>query len=120
MEREHHELLLCLAYLYLTAGRERRALALALVAETLAPDEPDLLRLLAHTLVENDQPGRALEILARLERIEGPSQGLLLLRSRALHRVGRRAEARQVFRTYVDGNGIPRPDDARHPLQATA
>lgn len=102
MDRDQHELLLSLAFLYLTAGRERRSLALALVAEILAPDDPDVLRMLAHTLIENGQPERAIEILSKLERIQGVQHGALLLRSRALHRLGRRSEARHVFRQYVD------------------
>ena len=109
MEQDAHELLLCLSFLYLTAGRERRALALALVAESLAPDDPGMLRMLAHTLIENNQAARALEVLAKLERTEGRSPGVLLLRSRALHRNGHRIEARRVFRDYVDSSGIQLP-----------
>ena len=120
MEPEQHELLLSLAYLYLTAGRERRALALALVAESLAPEEEDVLRMLAHTLIENGQPDRAMEALAKLERRHGSTPGILLLRSRALHRLGRRAEARHVFRLYVDRAGGSDRDGAALPLAIPA
>ncbi len=102
MDRDQRELLLCLAYLYLTAGRDSRALALLEVVEHAAPDDPELLRVLGHTLVETDDPARAIEVLDRLERIEGDSPGLLLLRSRALHRLGRREQAQLLFQAYVD------------------
>ncbi len=102
MDRDQRELLLCLAYLYLTAGQDTRALALLEVVEHAAPDDPELLRVLGHTLVETDDPARAIEVLDRLERIEGDSPGLLLLRSRALHRLGYREQAQSLFQAYVD------------------
>jgi type III secretion protein Y len=102
MDRDQRDLLLCLAYLYLTAGREHRALALLDVVEQAAPADPAMLRMLAHTLIETDDPGRAVDLLDRLEQIEGDSPGLLLLRSRALHRLGRRAEAQAIFQVFVE------------------
>jgi len=102
MDQDQRELLLSLAYIYICGGREWRALPLLLLVTAENPDDCVCLRLLAHIYTVVDRAELALVVLDRVERLMGESvQGDDLLRARALHRLGRSEEARQVFRKYV-------------------
>lgn len=102
MSGAQRELLLALAYIYTACGQPRRALALLAPVERAAPDDPALLRLLSHAHAEAGQGGRALDAAERLARVEAPgAAGPRLLRSRALHALGRAEEARACFDAFA-------------------
>jgi type III secretion protein Y len=87
--------------LYRRGGQSRRGLVMLLIAVHLSPDDPALLHSLATAFTDDGQAERALGALDRLKDLEGESPGLLLLRSRALWRVGRQDDARRCFKDYL-------------------
>lgn len=100
-EQDSVELLKGMGDLYRRTGQPQRGLVMLLIAVQLAPKDPVLLRSLAMAFTDSGQPDRALGALDRLHDVEGPSAGLLLLRSRALWGAGRSDEARQCFKLYL-------------------
>ena len=95
------DLLHGLGYVYGRHGQTKRALVLQLIAARLAPDDPGILRTLAHTFLLDGAPDRALAIIGRLDTMAGADDpGLQLLKSRALWAAGRQAEARDAFRLF--------------------
>lgn len=95
-----------LGHLYGLYGHTKRALALQLLAARLAPDDAGVLRTLAHTFLIDGSPEGALRIIDRLQSMnetEGPA--VELLRSRALWASGRHAEARALFRDFLQLRG---------------
>ncbi len=103
LDREQRDLLIALSYLYLACGQEVRALPLLRLMEHDDGDDPQMLRALAHALTAERRSDQALAVIDRLEALEGAGGQceLILLRSRALHAAGRRAEAREWFARYV-------------------
>lgn len=102
MDQNQRDLLLSLAYLYVCADREWRALPLLLLVTAENPDDCPCLRLLAHVYTTVGRPELALVVLDRIASVgEAAEDGDHLLRARALHRLGRIAEARSSFRAYV-------------------
>lgn len=102
--RERHdsiELLKGLGDLYRRGGQPQRALVMLLIAAQMAPSDTTLLRYLAMAFTDSGDATRALNAIDRLLALEGESSGLLLLRSHALWRGGRRDEARQCFKRYL-------------------
>lgn len=98
MDAEQRDLLLSMAFLYIACGRERRALPLLLLVTAEVPDDRECLRALAHAYTATERGELALVVLDRLETLEDPeSRGLLLLRARTLHQLGRLDEARRCF-----------------------
>lgn len=105
MTPDQQDLLKALAFLYLRHGQNRRALTLALLAAKHAPDDVGVLRTLAYAFIANNAPEEALEVIERLEArdfAEGADQGRRLLKARALLHAGRRVEARNVFKQFVE------------------
>lgn len=101
--RHAADLLHSLGYLYCQHGRERRGLALLLIAARMSPDDPGVLRTLAIAFVATGAGARALAAIERIADLEGGvSPTLALLRSRALWESGHRIEARQAFRDYLN------------------
>lgn len=103
MDCEQRDLLVSLSYLYLACGQEIRALPLLSLLERDNGDDPEVLRALAHALTTQGMCDRALEVIERVQALEGGSGSgeVLLLRARALHAAGRRVEARACFAGFV-------------------
>jgi Flp pilus assembly protein TadD len=104
MRTETAELLHCLGYVYLRQGQLRRAAVLLMLA---ARDDPSaaLLRTLALALIGCNLGEQAMQVLDRAEQLDPAGASLPLnrvLRARALLALGRREEARVVFRTVRD------------------
>lgn len=96
-------LLHALGYLYGCHGQTKRALVLQLIAARLAPNDAGILRSLAYTFLMDGAPDRALTVIERLRSMEdGDHPALDLLKSRALWESGDHAEARRVFRDFVE------------------
>nr|WP_314576638.1 tetratricopeptide repeat protein [uncultured Pseudomonas sp.] len=95
------ELLKGLGELYRRGGQVQRGLVMLLIAVHVAPEDPGLLRRLIIAFTETGQSDRALSALDRLTQIEGESEDLMLLRSRALWRAGRIEDARACFIGYL-------------------
>jgi type III secretion protein Y len=100
-DRECVELLNGLGDLYRRTGQPQRGLVMLLIAIQLAPRDPALLHSLVLAFTDSGDADRALAALDRLVDEQGDSASLLLLRSRALWKGGRKAEARQVFKAYL-------------------
>lgn len=100
-DRECVELLSGLGDLYRRTGQPRRGLVMLLIAVQLAPRDPGLLHSLVLAFTDSGDIERALAALDRLVDEQGDSASLLLLRSRALWKGGRKAEARQTFKAYL-------------------
>ena len=103
LDREQRDLLISLSYLYLACGQEIRALPLLWLLERDNGNDPEVLRALAHALTAECMCDQALKVIDRVEALEGAggSGEVLLLRSRALHAAGQRAEARACFTAFV-------------------
>lgn len=99
--RDSIELLKGMGQRYRRSGQAQRALVMLLIAAHLAPDDGPLLHSLALAFTDSGDSARALTALDRLQRLEGESAPLLLLRSRALWRAAQRDEARQCFKDYL-------------------
>src|SRR5262245_63008626 len=100
------QLLHGLGYLYGRYGQPKRALVLLLIAARIAPDDVGVLRTLAHVFLLDGAPRRAAAVLDRLAGLDGAEHPVLdLLRVLVLWECGRRPEARQAFRRYLDGRG---------------
>ena len=98
MDAEQRDLLLSMAFVYLSCSRERRALPLLLLVHEALPADEDALRALAHAYTAVGRGDRALTVLDRFAETErGPDEVVLLLRSRALHQQNRLAEAQACF-----------------------
>ncbi|WP_246666194.1 hypothetical protein [Aquamicrobium sp. LC103] len=77
-------------------------MAYLLIAIQLSPDNPRILRTLAHLLILDRQADRALTTISRLERLEGADHpALALMKSRALLVAGEAEEARRSFRSFL-------------------
>ncbi|MGI4939312.1 MAG: hypothetical protein ACRYHQ_01865 [Janthinobacterium lividum] len=100
MDAEQRDLLLSIAFLHLTCGRERRALPLLLLVAANNPDDPDCLRALAHAYTATSRGELALVVLDRLDVGAGEAGTVALLRARALHQAGRLDEARACFAVF--------------------
>ena len=86
---------------YRRSGQAQRALVMLLIAAHLAPADAPLLHALALAFTDSGNTQRALAALDRLQRLEGESASLLLLRSRALWRAAQHDQARQCFQHYL-------------------
>ena len=107
-ERDASELLHALGYLYSNHGQTQRGLVLLLIAARIAPNDPAILRTLAHALTADGYGERALAVLDRLAALEHEHPSTLqLLRSRALWASGDKVEARRCFRQYVETRDRP-------------
>ncbi|MFB0874361.1 MULTISPECIES: hypothetical protein [unclassified Sphingobium] len=94
-------------YLCLRAGNRKRALALLLIAQRVAPDDPALLRALAGAFIANDAPRQAIGAIERLARIEGRTpDGVGVLLAHALWSAGDVVAARTMFRQYLASRKI--------------
>ena len=97
------QLLQVLGHVYASHGQTKRAIALQMIAAWLTPDDPALLRTLAHTFLLDGAPDKALPVIERLRAIEGDDHpGLSLMRSRALKAAGQDQEAREAFLKFID------------------
>jgi type III secretion protein Y len=95
------ELLHGLGYVYSRHGQTKRALVMQLIAARITPNDPGVLRTLAHTFMLDGAPDRAIAIIQRLEAMDGADDpALQLLKSRVLWAAGRQAESREAFRLY--------------------
>ncbi|MET4519721.1 histidine kinase [Bradyrhizobium sp. I1.7.5] len=102
------ELLCALSYVHLACGSSAESLALLRVVAHERSQNVDLLRILAYALVSEGSGHEALTVLDRLDTFDGqPSSRLplMLLRSHALRKSGRMAEARATFARYVSLRG---------------
>lgn len=96
------QLLHILGYLYGCHGQVKRGAAYLLIAAQLSPLNAPILRTLAHVLILDGEPEKALATIARLETLEGMDHPTLaLLKSRALRASGRTEEARHLFRDFL-------------------
>ncbi|MET4331413.1 Flp pilus assembly protein TadD [Bradyrhizobium sp. i1.15.2] len=102
------ELLCALSYVHLACGNSAESLALLRFVAHERSQNVDLLRILAYALVSEGSGHEALAVLDRLDTLDGqPSSRLplMLLRSHALRKSGRMAEARATFARYVSLRG---------------
>lgn len=91
-----------LGHLYGCHGQARRGAVYLLIAAQLSPEDPGVLRTLAHLLILDGEADKALATIARLETLEGMQHPTLhLLKSRALLVAGRKTEAREAFRRFL-------------------
>lgn len=104
-DRESVELLHMLGHLYVKSGETRRGLVLLLIATHLAPEHAGILHTLIRAFIAVGDTRRALDAIESLERLQGESPTLALLRSRALWSDGQRDEARRLFRGYLQQRG---------------
>ncbi len=105
MTSEQKDLLHALAFLYLRHGQNRRALSLIMLAARRAPNDVGLMRTLAYAFIANGAAKEALDVIERLERADkagGADRMRCLLKARALLHAGRLAEARALFRKFVE------------------
>ncbi|MCT7376847.1 tetratricopeptide repeat protein [Chelativorans salis] len=104
--RDAVQLLHTLGYLYGSHGQVKRGVAYLLIAVQLSPDDPGLLRTLAHLLVRDGDAEKALATIDRLETMDDMAShpALALLKSRALLLSGRMEEARRTFQTFLAGS----------------
>lgn len=100
-DRECVELLNGLGDLYRRTGQPQRGLVMLLIAIQLAPRDTDLLHSLVLAFTDSGDCDRALAALDRLVDQQGDSANLMLLRSRALWKGGRKDEARRCFKGYL-------------------
>ncbi|MCJ2371993.1 tetratricopeptide repeat protein [Pseudomonas sp. RGM 3321] len=101
-DRECIELLHGMGDLYRRSGQPQRALVMLLIAIQLAPTNSALLHSLVLAFTDSGDTDRAIAALDRLVEQQGESAALLLLRSRALWKAGRKDDARQCFRRYLE------------------
>ncbi|TWH00087.1 type III secretion protein Y [Mesorhizobium sp. J18] len=101
--RDTVQLLHILGHLYGCHGQIKRGVVYLLIAVQLAPDNPAILRTLAHLLTLDGEADKALATIARLEAIDDTEQQpvLALLKSRALLKAGRTEDARRSFREFL-------------------
>ncbi len=105
--RDTVQLMHMLGYLYGCHGQAKRGAAYLLIAAQLAPEDAGVLRTLAHLLILDGEPEKALAAIGKLETIDGDDHpGLTLLKSRALLAAGRPSEARQSFRRFLDNQMV--------------
>lgn len=104
--RDAVQLLHILGYLYGNHGQVKRGVTYLLIAVQLSPDDPGLLRTLAHLLIRDGDADKALATIDRLETIDAMAShpALALLKSQALLLGGRTQEARRSFRDFLAGN----------------
>lgn len=96
------QLLHGLGFIYANHGQTKRALVLQLIASYLDPGNKPVLRTLAHTFLDDNSPGRALAVIARLRALNEDNPSLDLLQSKALLMDGQEIEARRVFRDFLE------------------
>jgi type III secretion protein Y len=104
------QLLHALGFIYANHGQTKRALVLQMLASRLEPENRGVLRTLAYTFLSDGAPGHALAVIARLRALNEDDPSLDLLHSRALWEAGQRAEARRVFRNFLQrrhGDDLP-------------
>lgn len=87
--------------LYMQGSQKRRGLVMLLLAHRMTPDDPQLLHCLSEAFITERNGARALGVLAELENLEGDSDLLRLLKSRALWVNGEHDAARQLFNDYL-------------------
>ncbi|MHC8326687.1 type III secretion apparatus assembly chaperone SctY [Pseudomonas sp. LB1P83] len=104
-EHDCVDLLRGMGELYQRSGQPKRALVMLLIAVQMAPNDALLLRNLAIAFTDSGDTERAFSVLDRLAEQESESPELLLLRSRALWRGGRKTEAQQCFKRYLATRG---------------
>lgn len=100
-DQEAAELLHMLGHLYVKSGEVRRGLVLLLIAASISPEHAGILHTLIRAFIAVGDTRRALDAIENLERLQGESPTLALLRSRALWAGGQRDEARRFFRGYL-------------------
>ena len=97
------QLLQVLGHVYASHGQTKRAIVLQMIATWLTPDDPALLRTLAHSFLLDGAPEKALPVIERLTSLEGDDQpALSLLKSRALKAAGQDQEAREAFLKFIE------------------
>ncbi|WP_163266847.1 tetratricopeptide repeat protein [Chelativorans alearense] len=103
--RDTVQLLHVLGHLYGCHGQVKRGVVYLLIAVQLAPEDPGILRTLAHLLILDDEADKALATIARLEALDEDARhpALALLKSRALLKAGRPDEAHRSFREFLAG-----------------
>jgi type III secretion protein Y len=104
--RDAVQLLHILGYLYGSHGQVNRGITYLLIAVQLSPDDPGLLRTLAHLLIRNGDAEKALATIDRMETMDvmASHPALALLKSRALLLSGRTEEARSSFQAFLAGS----------------
>lgn len=100
-DRQAARLLRDTGYHYTCGSQKRRGLVMLLLAHRMTPDDPQLLRCLSEAFIAQQNGSRALGVLTELERLEGETDTLRLLRSRALWAAGEYDDARRHFRDYL-------------------
>lgn len=99
------DLLHVLGYLYLRCGQNRRALYLMRLADVVTPADEGIKRTLAYACLVNEAPQEALDVIAQFDAGGARDAMASLLRGRALLQLGRVAEARAHFQSYVEQRG---------------
>ncbi len=98
------ELLHVLGHLYGSHGHVKRGATYLLIAAQIAPENAPVLRTLAHLLILDGEPDKALATIDRLESMQDSDQHTLsLLKSRALLAAGRLSEAKRAFADFLAG-----------------
>ncbi len=104
VDARQHDLLCAIAFVHLSCGEVQSALALLTLAEQEWPESLSVLRTLAYAQIADLDGERALSTVERLDALDHSPESqapLLLLRSRALRLLGRWAEAREAFLTFI-------------------
>lgn len=96
------QLLHSLGYMYGEFGHTQRAIVLLLLASQLDPQNTRILRTLANVYLRDKAADNAMGIIEQLEKIEGDSPTLVLLKSKALWLRGETEQARHIFRDFID------------------
>lgn len=105
MSPEQREYLALLAWLYLQHGETDKAIVLLRAGARLAPDDIQILKMLAYAELTIGDAGSALASVERHARAGGDDHAaspIQLIRARALLALGRGIEARECFRRFIE------------------
>ncbi len=104
MTPDQQDILCMLAYVNISQGNPKDALALLQLVNRYAPDNIEMLRSLTYALIlenKGDEAQSYADRLHKLDRSPNSEASVLLLRSRALLVQKRLPEARAMFRAFV-------------------
>lgn len=105
MRPDERQALSLLAHVLMHGGQGEKAMALLDGLDALLPAEPATLRSLAVAQLRAGHPEPALQTLARLAPLGEDPALLALLRAQALVAAGRRPEAEQAMREFLQYRG---------------
>lgn len=110
MPRAETTALYLLAFVMLQHARPQAAATVLEALDLIDPDQPRTLMALATALVRCDRARQALTTLERCRRAGGDMAPSELLRSQALHRLHRHAEAAAALRAFLQQRIPPTAD----------